>query len=156
LPALVQAHHSDPAEPDLLVRPDRGFVVSHAGIANGKFHGILVYSVYSYAIYAFDVRFNALFLVYVAVLGLSIYALIGGLTAVDPVRVKAAFGQRVPVRSTTRPVSSAGAPARCGDRDADGRPRGARCQRRLLGDRGRVRRDRADPTWGRGPLPARP
>jgi hypothetical protein len=36
----------------------------------------------------------------VAVLGLSIYALIGGLTAVDPVRVKAAFGQRVPVRST--------------------------------------------------------
>jgi hypothetical protein len=27
-----------PAEPDLLVRPDRGFV-SHAGIANGRFHG---------------------------------------------------------------------------------------------------------------------
>jgi hypothetical protein len=62
--------------------------------------GILVYSAYSYAIYAFDVRFNALFLVYVAVLGLSIYALIGGLAAVDPVRVKAAFGQRTPVRST--------------------------------------------------------
>jgi hypothetical protein len=62
--------------------------------------GILVYSAYSYAIYSFDVRFNALFLVYVAVWGLSIYALIGGLTAVDPVRVKAAFGQRAPVRST--------------------------------------------------------
>jgi hypothetical protein len=62
--------------------------------------GILIYSVYSYAISAFDVRFNALFLVYVAVLGLSIYALIGGLTAVDPVRVKAAFGQMVPIRST--------------------------------------------------------
>jgi hypothetical protein len=46
------------------------------------------------------VGFNALFLVYVAVLGLSIYSLIGGLTAVDPVRVKAAFGQSVPVRST--------------------------------------------------------
>lgn len=62
--------------------------------------GVLVFSVYSYAIYAFDVRFNALFLVYVAVLGLSIYALIGGLAAVDPVRVKAAFGSRAPVRST--------------------------------------------------------
>jgi hypothetical protein len=35
--------------------------------------GILIYSGYSYAIYAFDVGFNALFLVYVAVLGLSIY-----------------------------------------------------------------------------------
>jgi len=62
--------------------------------------GVLVYSVYSYAIYAFDVRFNGLFLVYVAVLGLSIYALISGLAAIDPVRAKAAFGQRAPVRST--------------------------------------------------------
>ena len=62
--------------------------------------GILVYSAYSYAIYAFDVRFNALFLVYVAVLGLSIYALIGGLAAIDPVRVKSAFGQMAPVRTT--------------------------------------------------------
>lgn len=62
--------------------------------------GVLVYSVYSYAIYAFDVRFNGLFLVYVAVLGLSIYALIGGIATIDPVRVKAAFGSRAPVRST--------------------------------------------------------
>jgi hypothetical protein len=68
--------------------------------ANLVWLGILAYSVYSYAIYAFDVRFNVLFLVYVAVLGLSIYALIGGLTVVDAVRVKAAFGQRAPVRST--------------------------------------------------------
>ena len=62
--------------------------------------GILVYSAYSYAIYAFDVRFNALFLVYVVVLGLSIYALTGGLAAIDPVRVKSAFGQMAPVRTT--------------------------------------------------------
>ncbi len=62
--------------------------------------GVLVYSVYAYAIYAFDVRFNALFLVYVAVLGLSIYALVGGLAAIDPVRVKEAFGPGTPVRST--------------------------------------------------------
>jgi len=73
----------------------RGSVRAYLGWA-----GVLVYSVYSYAIYAFDVRFNGLFLVYVAVLGLSIYALIGGLTAIDPVRAKAAFGQRAPVRST--------------------------------------------------------
>lgn len=51
-------------------------------------------------IYAFDIRFNALFLVYVAVLGLSIYALIGGIATIDLVRVKAAFGSRAPVRST--------------------------------------------------------
>jgi hypothetical protein len=31
LPALAQAHHSDPAGPDLLVRPDRGFVVQPCG-----------------------------------------------------------------------------------------------------------------------------
>jgi hypothetical protein len=73
----------------------RGSVRAYLGWA-----GVLVYSVYSYAIYAFDVRFNGLFLVYVAVLGLSIYALIGGLTAIDPVRAKAAFAQRAPVRST--------------------------------------------------------
>jgi hypothetical protein len=62
--------------------------------------GVLVFSVYSYAIYSFDVRFNGLFLVYVAVLGLSIYALIGGLAVVDPDRVKAAFGSKAAVRST--------------------------------------------------------
>jgi hypothetical protein len=26
--------------PTFLVHPDRGFVVGHAGIANGKFHGV--------------------------------------------------------------------------------------------------------------------
>lgn len=62
--------------------------------------GVLVYSIYSYVIYAFDVKFNALFLVYVAVLGLSIYTLIGGLAAIDPARVKALFGAHAPVRST--------------------------------------------------------
>ena len=62
--------------------------------------GVLVYSVNTYVIYAFDVKFNALFLVYVAVLGLSIYTLVGGLTAIDPARVKALFGPRAPGRST--------------------------------------------------------
>ena len=41
--------------------------------------GVLVYLIYTYVTYAFVVRFNPLFLVYVALLGCSLYALIGGL-----------------------------------------------------------------------------
>lgn len=51
--------------------------------------GALVYLVYTYAIYAFHVRFNSLFLVYVALLGCSLYALIGGLATTDFGAVKA-------------------------------------------------------------------
>lgn len=39
--------------------------------------GSLFYLLYAYIIYAFAVHFNALFLVYVAILGLTAYALIG-------------------------------------------------------------------------------
>ncbi len=39
--------------------------------------GVLLYLLYAYAIYAFDIHFNSLFLVYVAILGLSFYALVG-------------------------------------------------------------------------------
>lgn len=38
--------------------------------------GVLLYLIYAYVIYAFDVHFNRLFLVYVAILGLSFYALV--------------------------------------------------------------------------------
>lgn len=38
--------------------------------------GVLLYLLYAYVIYAFDVHFNRLFLVYVAILGLSFYALV--------------------------------------------------------------------------------
>jgi hypothetical protein len=41
--------------------------------------GVLLALLYSYVIYAFAVHFNSLFLVYVAILGLSFYALIGSL-----------------------------------------------------------------------------
>ncbi len=37
--------------------------------------GVLLYLVYTYVIYAFDVHYNRLFLMYVAILGLSLYAL---------------------------------------------------------------------------------
>lgn len=41
--------------------------------------GVLLALIYSYVIYAFAVHFNSLFLVYVATLGLSFYALLGSL-----------------------------------------------------------------------------
>lgn len=51
--------------------------------------GVLVYLVYTYAIYAFHIKFNSLFLVYVALLGFSLYALIGGLATTDFDGIKA-------------------------------------------------------------------
>lgn len=63
--------------------------------------GVVIYSAYSYAIYAFDIHFGPLFLVWVAILGLSAYALIGALTTLDPARVKSAYAERVPTRSAS-------------------------------------------------------
>jgi len=45
--------------------------------------GLVSFTAYNYAIYTFSVHFGPLFLVWVAVLGLSLFALIGGLTALD-------------------------------------------------------------------------
>jgi hypothetical protein len=42
--------------------------------------GCLAFTVYNYGIYAFSIHFGPLFLLWVAVLGLSLFALIGGLT----------------------------------------------------------------------------
>jgi hypothetical protein len=44
--------------------------------------GLLLYLAYSYVLYAFFVHFNALFLIYVGVLGTSVFALGGGALAV--------------------------------------------------------------------------
>jgi hypothetical protein len=44
----------------------------------------LSFTAYNYAIYAFSVHFGPLFLVWVAVLGLSLFALIGALTNLSP------------------------------------------------------------------------
>lgn len=56
--------------------------------------GVLTFTVYNYVIYAFSVPFGPLFLLWVAVLGLSLYALIGGLTAMDHKAVESAFTSR--------------------------------------------------------------
>jgi hypothetical protein len=56
--------------------------------------GVLTFTVYNYVIYTFAVPFGPLFLLWVAVLGLSLYALIGALAAVDPARVALYFKSR--------------------------------------------------------------
>ena len=71
--------------------------------------GVLGFGAYSYAIYAFTIHFGPLFLLYVAVLGLSLYTLVGGLLSIDSERVKASFGSSAPVRSTAALVTGVGA-----------------------------------------------
>jgi len=56
--------------------------------------GVLTFTVYNYVIYTFSVPFGPLFLLWVAVLGMCIYALIGGVTAVDHRAVAARFTSR--------------------------------------------------------------
>jgi hypothetical protein len=53
--------------------------------------GALLALIYSYVIYAFAVHFNGLFLVYVAILGLSVYALMLSLITFHPDRLRPAF-----------------------------------------------------------------
>jgi len=63
--------------------------------------GGLIYTVYTYVGYAFAVRFNPLFLVYVALLGCSTYALIGGLVTTDWAGISAGFAERTPVKAVS-------------------------------------------------------
>ncbi len=63
--------------------------------------GALVYTVYTYVGYAFAVRFNPLFLVYVALLGCSTYALIGGLVTTERNVIKTSFTARTPVKAVS-------------------------------------------------------
>ena len=53
--------------------------------------GCLGFTVYNYAIYAFSIHFGPLFLVWVAVLGLSLFALITGLVLIDPHLIRNRF-----------------------------------------------------------------
>ncbi len=63
--------------------------------------GILAYVLYTYVVAAFAVRFNPLFLVYVALVGLSLYALIWGVATTDFAGIKACFTRRTPVRAAS-------------------------------------------------------
>jgi hypothetical protein len=53
--------------------------------------GALMFTVYNYVIYSFAVHFGPLFPLWVAVLGLSTYALVGSLMTVDPAVVQASL-----------------------------------------------------------------
>ena len=59
---------------------------------------MVTFTVYNYFIYTFSVPFGPLFLLWVAVLGLCIYALIGGVAAPDHQAVRERFAARRPVR----------------------------------------------------------
>ena len=60
--------------------------------------GVVAYGTYTYAIYAFALHFGPLFLVHVAVFGMSIYTLIVGLMRIDYELVKEVFTEHVPRR----------------------------------------------------------
>ncbi|UCG68051.1 MAG: hypothetical protein JSV09_09445 [Thermoplasmata archaeon] len=63
--------------------------------------GTMIYTVYSYAVYCFGVHFNALFLVYIAILGLSFYLLMGFLITIDAEEIKSWFDDKTPVKMTS-------------------------------------------------------
>lgn len=60
--------------------------------------GALDYMLYNYAFYLFGSAFNAFFLIYVILLGLSIFALIFGLVNLDASQVSRQFASRTPVK----------------------------------------------------------
>ncbi len=68
--------------------------------------GLVVYSVYAYAIYCFDVHWSRLFLLDVAVFGLSVYALIAALVSVDLMRVRSGFPTGARFHSTAAALLS--------------------------------------------------
>lgn len=59
--------------------------------------GALAYVLYTYAVYAVITQFNAFFLGYVALFGLSLYTLVGGLLQLDPGPVKRRLEGDLPV-----------------------------------------------------------
>lgn len=60
--------------------------------------GTLDYMLYNYAFYLFGASFNAFFLIYTALLGLSIFALILGLVNLDVNGIRQQFRERTPVK----------------------------------------------------------
>ncbi|MBB5639942.1 hypothetical protein [Cryobacterium roopkundense] len=56
--------------------------------------GVLTFTVYNYVIYALFIPFGSLYLLWTAVLGLSLYSLIGGVTSVDSGQAAVMFPSR--------------------------------------------------------------
>lgn len=60
--------------------------------------GMLDYVLYNYAFYLFGAAFNWFFLIYVTLVGLSIFALVFGLTNLDVNKICQQFRERTPVK----------------------------------------------------------
>jgi hypothetical protein len=60
--------------------------------------GVLDYTLYNYAFYLFGAAFNWFFLIYTALLGLSIFALIFGLVNLDMNGIMQAVRERMPIK----------------------------------------------------------
>jgi hypothetical protein len=73
--------------------------------------GTLVYLAYMYVLYALDVHFNRLFLVYCAGLGLSVLALARGLAPAPASSVAERYGSRAPVKTMATVLVLLGAAA---------------------------------------------
>jgi hypothetical protein len=73
-------------------------VGTHRGAVPARlvWSGSLLYLLYNFVIYTLAVHFNALFLVYCGVLGLSFHGLIGSLTSLPLAEIVQSFGQRAP------------------------------------------------------------
>jgi len=78
-----------------------GAIATQRGSQRGRlvWLGALGYLVYAYGMYALGVRWNPLFLAYVALFGLSFFALASGLMRTDAARIRDAAHGRVPTRS---------------------------------------------------------
>lgn len=71
-----------------------GYAAAHGSLrAHLAWLGTVTYSAYTYAIYAFGIHFGPLFLLYVAVFGMSVWALVGGLANLEPRHVRAAYAR---------------------------------------------------------------
>jgi hypothetical protein len=62
--------------------------------------GVLTFTVYNYVIYTFSIPFGPLFLLWVAVLGLSLFALIGGVTEINHKAAASSFTSRSAITVT--------------------------------------------------------
>ena len=70
--------------------------------------GVLLFTVYNYVIYTLSVPFGPLFLLWVAVLGLSFYSLLGGVLTSDQEQAAAVLENRLPSRVTVMMLPGTG------------------------------------------------
>jgi hypothetical protein len=77
-----------------------GVMLTRRGSARGRlvWLGALAYTLYNYLFYLFGTAFNDLFLVYAALVGMSLWALILAVTATDPATIRQAMSDPDPLK----------------------------------------------------------